>query len=469
MTRTIVSMTSYGHRLQETCPKAIKSLFQQDFAPDKVLLYVAEKDLKFVENQFGKMPVEVKVVPDYMSHKKFFGLADNQYDNDFIVIVDDDLQYKCYFWQKLWAKYNEHQQVSNFIVCNRAQTLSERKYAERRFVMKSDIDVGRLVFGSGAGLLIPPKTMRISPEIIKKGYEIAPHCDESYYSAYCIANGITTYCTGKPQPFYPLPLPKQDPNGLWEKYNRFEKDETLLKVLDYFDILAEESVIVSFTSWKERIRFASKVVDLMRNQTKKPQKIFLTLAISEFPNKERELPKDLVDKVGNDFEIRWTERNTFTFKKLLPIFDAKPSDWILLVDDDVDYPTTFIANMLSLTDGGKPITGSWMKTDYRQFGNSLSANGSMTLVKPIHCLPTLKQMSDYALSIQNDIASDPILTYSVMLQGFTFEKSMVDYRRLQAQGDGRYPSPYSGGKEGRQRSEKTHEICQNFIEKTRHN
>ena len=465
--RTIVTLTSYGHRLKTTCPKAIRSLFMKDFSPDKVILYVAEKDRKMVGNQFDGLPIEIRYVADYMSHKKFLGLADRTLDDDFIVIVDDDLQYKPYFWQKMWRKYEKYAETEqNFIICNRAQTLSERRYSERKFVLKEDADKGRLIFGSGAGLLIPPKTMRISEDFVKEGYEIAPHCDESYYSAYCIKEGITTICTGHPQCFYPIPLPKEDSQGLWDKFNRFEKDDTLAKVLAHFGVKNAEDVTISFTSWRKRIRYASAVVKRMRAQNHRPNRIILTLSEDEFPQKEKELPNDLIALISDNFCIKWTKKNTKTFKKLLPLFEIPENEWLLIIDDDVEYPNDFIDNMLQSADGSRPITGSWLKTDYRQYGNSLSANGSMTLIKPKHCLPMLKRMSDYALNIQDDIASDPILTYSVLAQGLTFGKCKVNYRDLQAKTDGRYPAPYSAGKEGRARSEKTHEICQHFLKTT---
>jgi hypothetical protein len=463
MKRTTVSLTSYGERLKEATPKAIRSLFSQDFTPDKVILYLAEKDRQNVENQFENLPVEIRIVPDVMSHKKFFALTEREFDNDFIVIVDDDLQYKPYFWGKLWAKYEEHKSEQNFIVCNRAQTVSNRKYKERKFVMKTDPDCGRFIFGSGAGLLIPPQTMRFNKETINESFALCPHCDETFFSAYCIKNDIKTFCTGKPQPFWVIPLPAKDAYGLWDKFNKFEKDETFRRAFEYFQIPIETPVVVSFTSWPKRINFAADVVRRMRAQTHRPTRIILTLAAEEFPNKENDLPKELTSKIAPDFEIRWTDKNTYTFKKLLPIIEAQNDDLFLIIDDDVIYPTNFIESMLDGVDMFRPVSGSRLRTNYRHFGNVVSANGAMTLIKPSHCMPELKQLAEKCLSETNDIASDPILTYSVFLHGLTFATSKRDFRQLQAQTDGKFPQPYSAGKSGRARSERTHEIILKYI------
>lgn len=460
---TTLCLTSYGYRLVETAPKALASLMGGKHQPDRIILYIAEKDRQFVSDQFKRLPVEIRIVPDYMSHKKFYGLTDRSLDDDFIVIVDDDLHYKEYFWDKLWQKYEQHKDETPFIVCNRAQCISDRKYFERKFVMKDDPDTGRFVFGSGGGLLIPPHTLRIDESVLKEGFDNFPHCDETFYSCYCIANHITTYCTGKPQAFYQIPLPKKDPRGLWEKFNKDEKDDTLQRALRYFGLSVNEPILVSFTSWTKRIQYAAAVVERMRRQTYKPVKIVLTLATEEFPNKEADLPEELTALVADDFEIRWTERNTYTFKKLLPLLDTPYSDWVLIIDDDVDYPDNFIDSMLKNASGDFPITGSWLKTDYRQYGSALSANGAFTLIKPRHCMPVLKDMSDFCLNVQNDIASDPILTYSVFMNGLKFQRCVVNYNGLQKQNDGKFPAPYSGGKEGRQRSEDTHAIIQRYI------
>ena len=58
----------------------------------------------------------------------------------------------------------------------------------------------------------------------------------------------------------------------------------------------------------------------MSKQTLKPTKIILNLAEEEFPNKENDLPKDLVVEAKNNplFEIYWIKENTTVWKKILP-------------------------------------------------------------------------------------------------------------------------------------------------------
>lgn len=468
MDNVVVCLTSYGYRLRDTAPKAINSLFMGDFRPARVILYVAENDKKMVGNALKTMEnegkLEIRYCKDYLSHKKFLGLTDRTLDNEFIVIVDDDLYFKPYFWQKLREKWEKYKNLDNFIIVNRAQLMfSHEKYLKTRFVMKNDPDMGIFRWGSGAGVLIPPMTMRFDLKTLENGFKISPHCDETYYSCLCVRKGIKMITTGKPQPFYPIPLPKEDPNGLWDKYNQYEKDGILLKNLEFWGI-NKPNVVVSFTSWRKRIHLAEKVVQMMRKQTIAPKNIILTLSTTEFPRKEADLPLNLVNLVGNGFEIKWVEWDSKTFKKLEPLFYLPEDQWVMIVDDDVDYPDDMIAMMLGSVAEGLPVTASHLRTSYRHFGNILSANGAFTLIQPRHCQPYLAQMWEFCKNKGYSApCSDPMLTYATLLNGFHFAPSKCDLGRIQRQGDGKYPAPYSGGELGIRRNRETHREIDEFF------
>lgn len=462
----IVSLTSYGARINTTLPVTLKSLNNcNNFKPSKIIVYIAHDDKKLINEKLFRQfdNVEFRFVDDFKSHKKFFSLTDRSLDGEFIVIVDDDLNYKTYFFEKLFAKYDQHKGDSdNFIVCNRAQLISGKQYRRTPFILKDDADCGKFRFGSGSGLLIPPHVMRFEVDTLAKGFELSPHCDETFYSCNCVANNIVTYTTGLPQPFYMTPLPTADPSGLWTKYNQYEKDEIMIKMKKYFNMI-DDNIFVSFTSWTKRIQFASHVVEMMRKQTLKPYKIILTLSTDEFPNKLKDLPSDLVAMQGEDFEIRWVKENSKTFKKCEPLFYINKEHWVLLVDDDVNYPENFIETMVASVRDGNPVTGSHLKTDYRQHGNILSANGAFTLIKPLHCLPYLKQMKEFAFERGFlSLCSDPALTYAVMMNGYKFTPSIKNYFQLQKNGK-KLPEPYSSGKIGIERNKQSHEVLQEYL------
>lgn len=110
--------------------------------------------------------------------------------------------------------------------------------------------------------------------------------------------------------------------------------------------------IVAMTSWKHRIHCVSETIFMMLRQTVKPQKIILTLSLSEFPNGIADLPKPLqiFKQKLPGFEIHWEEANTRAFKKVIPVIrDHKGENiYILSVDDDVYYAPQYAEYMLFL-------------------------------------------------------------------------------------------------------------------------
>ena len=107
----------------------------------------------------------------------------------------------------------------------------------------------------------------------------------------------------------------------------------------------KNKIIVSFTSWEKRIKNCAHTVDLMKEQTLKPDKIILNLSSDEFKNKEKDLPQDLIEKQDDIFEINWVKENTKVYKKIIPTMEKYPNDIIVSIDDDIDYPNNAIETL----------------------------------------------------------------------------------------------------------------------------
>lgn len=74
--------------------------------------------------------------------------------------------------------------------------------------------------------------------------------------------------------------------------------------------------IISLTSWKARINTVYKTIETLKKN--KGYKIVLCLSEKEFPKKEKELPKLLMEHVYNgDVELLWVYENYKAFKKFL--------------------------------------------------------------------------------------------------------------------------------------------------------
>jgi len=115
----------------------------------------------------------------------------------------------------------------------------------------------------------------------------------------------------------------------------------------------EKRVIVSMTSWPKRIGNVAKTIYSLYNQTHKPDSIELNLSIEEFPNKECDLPETLQTLIVNDVVIiNWVQRNTKTFKKMVPVLQKYFGEdyYVLTVDDDLLYSSDYIECMLKKID-----------------------------------------------------------------------------------------------------------------------
>lgn len=105
-------------------------------------------------------------------------------------------------------------------------------------------------------------------------------------------------------------------------------------------------VVVTMTSWVKRINNVKPVVEHIMSNSVQPDRLYLSLSVEEFPNRELGLPKDLVDYFDSDERliINWVEgENTKTMKKVFPVLQYLEDDDIILpVDDDIMYPLDYI-------------------------------------------------------------------------------------------------------------------------------
>lgn len=109
-------------------------------------------------------------------------------------------------------------------------------------------------------------------------------------------------------------------------------------------------IIVSFTSWKDRIENVPAVCNSILNQSLKADSIELNLSTDEFPNKENELPCDVINLVSDGLlKINWVKENTKSFKKFIPVLKKYyGQEYLLLtIDDDLLYGSDYIKMMVS--------------------------------------------------------------------------------------------------------------------------
>lgn len=114
--RIIVSLTSYPGRIN-TVWIAIESLFRQSLKPDKIILWLAH-DQFLSDDSLPKRLMDlknrgliIKYCDNLLSHKKYYYTM-QEYPNDLIILVDDDMIYPNDVIKKL---YNMHKDNPNDI------------------------------------------------------------------------------------------------------------------------------------------------------------------------------------------------------------------------------------------------------------------------------------------------------------------------------------------------------------------
>lgn len=99
----------------------------------------------------------------------------------------------------------------------------------------------------------------------------------------------------------------------------------------------EINVIVSLTSFPERIDKIWIVIKSILNQSVTPRKIILTLSTIQFDCKKK-LPKIILDfQKSGLLEIIWTNDDLRSHKKYYYVMQKYPNDIIVTVDDDIIY------------------------------------------------------------------------------------------------------------------------------------
>lgn len=103
-------------------------------------------------------------------------------------------------------------------------------------------------------------------------------------------------------------------------------------------------VIVSLTSYPARIPFVHVALNTLLTQTFKPDRVILWLAEEQFPNKENDIPQEVLKLKDYGLEIRWTI-DTKSYKKLLPALKEFPEDIIVTADDDLIYDKDWLEKL----------------------------------------------------------------------------------------------------------------------------
>ena len=104
-------------------------------------------------------------------------------------------------------------------------------------------------------------------------------------------------------------------------------------------------LIISLASYPANIGTVSQVIETLLNQTKKADKVILWLDSSKFPNREADLPHELLALTDCGLTISYTDKAIESFTALVPASEVYPNSIIVTVDDDIFYPQDLVKKL----------------------------------------------------------------------------------------------------------------------------
>lgn len=136
--------------------------------------------------------------------------------------------------------------------------------------------------------------------------------------------------------------------GLLKKKLKTINKELINKEIQNFNekgIAEGSNIIVSLTSFPERMNEVHYALYSLLTQTFKPEKVILWLAEEQFPNREKDIPQEVLKLQKNGLEIDWCE-DIKSYKKLIPSLEKYPDKIIITTDDDIFYEKDLIERLV---------------------------------------------------------------------------------------------------------------------------
>ncbi len=107
----------------------------------------------------------------------------------------------------------------------------------------------------------------------------------------------------------------------------------------------ENGVIISLTSFPQRMYEIHYTLYSLLTQTVKPAKVILWLGEEQFPNREKDIPDKVLKLRANGLTIGW-HKNLRSYTKLIPALKQYPNNVIVTADDDIYYETEWLEKLL---------------------------------------------------------------------------------------------------------------------------
>lgn len=137
------------------------------------------------------------------------------------------------------------------------------------------------------------------------------------------------------------------------RFFKYKDDFTLIKTnhlkkLSKFGLTDSSipEVVISFTTYPARIRTVGQTITTLIKQNYPYKFIVLWLADSQFPNKEKDLPEDIIELIKHGSLVVDWYKDIRSYKKLIPSLKKYGNEILVTVDDDLLYPEDMIERLI---------------------------------------------------------------------------------------------------------------------------
>ena len=176
--RLIVSLTSYPKRFR-TLPLVLNSIMSQSILPDKIILWIENKDKKKLPSTVLNFKgVDIEFCKNGLfSYKKIIPLL-KKYRNSYVITLDDDV---IYFKDTIEKLVSNSRKFPNDVIANCIHKIRVKKRYPISYKLwsRNYRKQTKLAFFTGAaGVLYPPNCFY--KDVLKKNYfrSLAPYADD---------------------------------------------------------------------------------------------------------------------------------------------------------------------------------------------------------------------------------------------------------------------------------------------------
>ena len=318
----IVSLTSYPKRIG-TVHITIKSLLQQSFKADKVILWLSqeefpnkEADLPQALMDLQKQGLTIGWCKNLKSYNKLLPSL-QAYPDAVIITVDDDGIYAHNWLEILVDSYTSnprciHAQRADKIAIQDGKVLPYRKWLNHNKL--HDTKPSYLLLAAGvAGTLYPPHCFNDNIFDLDKMLELCPANDDVWFWGNAILNGIRTHFVANALQD-PEHIEGTQEGGLWNTHNKFNDvtGNCIRAFLAAYPV-AKEILMLEFYSEEEKAalknensrldeenkRHKQQLTVLQESQNKLKQELSQLKAASQKQEKElRNIKKGYSFRIG---------------------------------------------------------------------------------------------------------------------------------------------------------------------------